>query len=29
MILAVPLVMADESTESFSIYTEKEEYIVG
>lgn len=29
MLLAIPLVMADESTESFTIYTEKEEYIVG
>jgi hypothetical protein len=28
-ILAIPLVMADESTESFSIYTDKEEYLVG
>lgn len=29
LILTVPLVMADESTESFSIYTDKEEYLVG
>lgn len=28
-ILAIPLVMADETTESFSIYTDKEEYFVG
>lgn len=28
-ILAIPLVMADSSTESFSIYTDKEEYFVG
>jgi len=29
LILTVPLVMADESTESFSVYTDKEEYLVG
>jgi len=29
LILAVPLVMAGESTESFSVYTDKEEYLVG
>jgi len=29
LILAVPLAMADEPTESFSVYTDKEEYIVG
>ena len=29
LILAVPLAMADASTESFSIYTDKEEYFVG
>jgi hypothetical protein len=28
-ILAIPFVMADETTESFSIYTDKEEYLVG
>ena len=28
LILTVPLVMADESTESFSVYTDKEEYLV-
>lgn len=29
LVLAIPLAMADESTESFSIYTDKEEYLVG
>jgi hypothetical protein len=29
LILAVPLAMADSSTESFSVYTDKEEYLVG
>jgi hypothetical protein len=29
MILAVPLAMADETTESFIVYTDKEEYLVG
>jgi hypothetical protein len=29
LILAVPLAMAEEPTESFSVYTDKEEYIVG
>ncbi|MGQ9538275.1 MAG: hypothetical protein ACUVTE_01620, partial [Candidatus Bathycorpusculaceae bacterium] len=29
MILAVPLAMADESTESFIVYTDKEEYLAG
>jgi len=29
MIFAVPLVMADEATESFIVYTDKEEYLVG
>jgi hypothetical protein len=29
LILSVPLVIADESTESFSVYTERKEYIVG
>lgn len=29
LILAIPLAMSDECTESFSIYTDKEEYLVG
>jgi hypothetical protein len=29
MLLVIPLAMADESTESFSIYTDREEYFVG
>lgn len=29
MILAIPLVAADETTESFTVYTDKEEYLVG
>jgi hypothetical protein len=29
MILAVPLAMADETTESFIVYTDKQEYLVG
>lgn len=29
MILTVPLAMADESTESFIVYTDKEEYLAG
>lgn len=29
LILTVPLVMAEEPTESFSVYTDKEEYLVG
>jgi len=29
LIPAIPLAMADETTESFSVYTEKEEYLVG
>jgi hypothetical protein len=29
MILVIPLVMADETTESFAVYTDKSEYLVG
>lgn len=29
MIVAVPLALADESTESFIVYTDKEDYLVG
>lgn len=29
MIIAIPLAMADETTESFTVYTDKEEYLVG
>ena len=29
MILAIPTVMADETTESFTVYTDKDEYLIG
>ena len=29
MVISTPLAMADETTESFSVYTDKEEYLIG